>query len=119
MTYYDAHGAAMPESVAPINTVYGTTAGGETLTAPPGPSGVSGEGGGDLLIGNTGDITFWVKDRHDQVQQAAGTAGIKTAIAYTSFTLPANVQNLTSYGNFNYAVGNNLANLIQVSGDQW
>src|SRR5882672_8530974 len=119
MPYFNSHGVAMPESAAPATTVYGTLAGGETLTAPPGPSGVAGEGGGDTLIGNSGDITFYIDNPDDVVQQASGSSGIKTAIAYTWYRLPANVQNLTSQGNFNYAVGNSLANLIIVTGDQW
>src|SRR6185295_6841168 len=119
MAYFDSHGIAMPESATPATTLYGTSAGGESLTAPAGPSAVSGEGGGDTLIGNSGDITFYIDHPHDVVQQAAGTSGTKTAIAYTWYKLPANVQNLVSHGSFNYAAGNALPNLIIVDGDQW
>ena len=60
-----------------------------------------------------------MKDIHDVVQVAAGLSGIKTVVAYNSFALPANVQNLTVHGDFNYAVGNSLDNLIVVDGSQW
>ncbi|HWE71842.1 MAG TPA: type I secretion C-terminal target domain-containing protein [Stellaceae bacterium] len=45
-------------------------------------------------------------------------SGTDTVVAYTSYTLPDNVQNLTVSNDFNYAVGNNLDNLITVSGAQ-
>jgi Ca2+-binding RTX toxin-like protein len=116
VSYFNFLGQAMPES-ASGSGVFGTSVGGETLTAPPGPSAVDGNGGGDTLIGSNGDNTFYVKDPHDIVRVAAGSPGVKTVVAYTSFTLPDNVQNLTSSGAFNYAAGNNLGNLIKVGND--
>ncbi|MFC3069484.1 family 16 glycosylhydrolase [Phenylobacterium soli] len=116
VTYYNYLGQAMPES-ANGPGVYGTSAGGETLTAPAGPSSVDGNGGGDRLVGSSGDNTFYVRDPHDVVDVSAGTGGTKTVVAYTSFTLPANVQNLTSSGTYNYAAGNGLDNLIKVGND--
>ena len=119
MTYFNYLGIAVPESASPTGDVFGTSAGAETLTAPAGPSLVDGNGGGDLLIGSSGDNTFDVKDLHDVVRVAAGLSGIKTVVAFNSFSLPANVQNLTVNGDFNYAVGNSLDNLIVVDGSQW
>lgn len=116
MTYYNYLGQPMAES-AGGPAVYGTSAGGETLTAPAGPSLVDGEGGGDLLIGSSGDNTFIVRSPGDVVRVDAGSGGIKTVVAYTSFALPANVQNLTSAGAYNYAAGNSLDNLIKVGND--
>jgi beta-glucanase (GH16 family) len=117
VTYYNYLGQAMPESATPINGVYGTSAGGEVLTAPPGPSGVDSGGGGDTLIASNGDNTFWLKDKNDVVQVAAGLTGIKTVVAYSWYTLPAGVHNLISSGARNFAVGNDLNNLIIVGND--
>ena len=47
------------------------------------------------------------------------TAARTTVEAFTSYTLPDNVQNLTVGNDFNYAVGNSLDNLIIVNGAQW
>jgi len=118
VTYFNYLGQAMPESASPTSNVYGTSAGNETLTAPTGPSAVDSNGGaGDLLIGSNGDNIFYVKDASDTVRVDSGLTGIKTVVAFTSFTLPANVQNLSSSGAFNYAAGNNLDNLIVVGND--
>ncbi|HEV2533293.1 family 16 glycosylhydrolase [Phenylobacterium sp.] len=116
MTYFNYLGQAMAESASGPG-VFGTSAGGETLTAPAGPSLVDGNGGGDLLIGSNGDNTFEVRDPNDIVQVAAGSPGVKTVTAFLSYTLPANVQNLTSSGALNYAAGNSLDNLIKVGND--
>jgi beta-glucanase (GH16 family) len=115
--YLNYLGQVMAESQSGGPGVFGTSAGGETLTAPPGPSVVDGNGGGDLLIGSSGDNIFYVKDPHDVVQVAAGLSGVKTVVAFTSFTLPANVQNLTTNGTYNYAAGNALDNLIVAGND--
>ncbi len=118
-TYLNYLGQPMPESAAPTSSVTGDDpGGGQTWTAPPGPSSVQGDGGGDTLVGNTGDITFIVTNPHDVVEAPADGA-TDTVVAYTSYTLPDNVQNLQSSGDFNYAVGNSLDNLITVNGTQW
>ena len=111
--YVNSRGVPMPESATPTSNVYGTNSGGETLTAPAGPSAVdSGGGPNDLLIGSSGDNIFYIRDGSDRVQVADGLPGVKSIVAYTSYTLPANVQNLSVSGNFSYAVGNALPNLI-------
>ena len=113
MPYVNSRGVPMPESATPTSNVYGTNSGGETLTAPAGPSAVdSGGGPNDLLIGSSGDNIFYIRDGSDRVQVADGLPGVKSIVAYTSYTLPANVQNLSVSGNFSYAVGNALPNLI-------
>ncbi|HVA12435.1 MAG TPA: family 16 glycosylhydrolase, partial [Stellaceae bacterium] len=120
MTYYNYLGVAMPESANPTASLSGNDpAGGDVWTAPPGPSSVAGDGGGDTLIGNTGDITFYITNPHDVVQASPNSGGTDTIVAYTSYALPDNVQNLDVYGDFNYAVGNDLNNLIIVNGEQW
>ncbi|MDB5445782.1 MAG: exsH [Phenylobacterium sp.] len=118
MPYLNFRGAPMPEASAPASTVTGTSAGGETLTAPAGPSAVDPGGGpGDAMIGSNGDNIFYIRDPTDTVQVASGLSGVKSVTAFTSFALPANVQNLDSTGSYNYAVGNSLNNLIVAHSD--
>jgi beta-glucanase (GH16 family) len=120
MTYYNYLDQPMPESANATSFVTGNDPqGGEVWTAPPGPSSVSGDGGGDTLVGSDGDNIFYITNPNDIIDVADGQPGVKTAIAYTSYTLPANVENLDVYNDFNFAVGNNLGNLIEVSGRQW
>lgn len=116
MTYLNYLGQPMAERASGPG-VFGSSAGGETLTAPAGPSSVDDNGGGDLLIGSNGDNTFIVRDPSDVVRVGGGLSGTKSVTAFTSYTLPSNVQNLTSSGALNYAVGNALDNLIKVGND--
>ncbi|WP_309090934.1 family 16 glycosylhydrolase [Phenylobacterium sp.] len=113
MPYFNSRGALMPESAPESGRVAGTPAGGETITAPPGNTSVSGEGGGDTLIGSSGDNRFWITHPNDRIIEQPG-AGIDTLTAWSPAKLPANVENLIVNGAFNYAVGNELGNLIVV-----
>ncbi|WP_334164455.1 Calx-beta domain-containing protein, partial [Phenylobacterium sp.] len=116
MTYYNSRGVAMPESAAEEARVAGTAAGNETINAAAGNSSLSGEGGGDLLIGNDFDNRHWITHPKDRVvEQADG--GIDTQIGWTSIKLAPNVENLQVNGAFNYAVGNELDNLIIVDNE--
>ena len=118
MPYFNYLGQAMPESASPTNNIYGSSSGNETLTAPAGPSSVDGQGGiNDVFIGSSGDNIFYLKNPTETVQVASGLPGVKTVVAFTSFALPDNVQNLTSAGSFNYAEGNKLDNLIILGND--
>ena len=118
MTYYNYLGRAMPESALEDSNIGGTVAGNETIQAPAGNSSIAGDGGGDLLIGSSGDNRFWINDTRDRVQEQPG-GGIDTEIAYSSRTLAPNVENLIVHQDFNFAVGNGLDNLIVVDGSQW
>src|SRR5688500_9434577 len=113
MVYYNARGQAMPESAPEQSRISGTSAGNETVVAPAGHSSVSGEGGGDLLIGSSGDNRHWITDPKDRVQEQPG-GGIDTMIGWTSIRLAPNVENLQVNNPFNYAYGNDLGNLIIV-----
>lgn len=118
MAYYNFHGVLMPESGPETGNIKGTSAGGETIRAPAGNTAISGEGGGDILIGSTGDNRYFITDANDVIKEVAA-GGIDTVTAYMSWTLPHNIENLVVHGDFNYAVGNNLGNLIIVDGSQW
>ncbi|HEY8618249.1 MAG TPA: hypothetical protein VIL67_18615, partial [Phenylobacterium sp.] len=113
MTYYSSRGVAMPVSAPEQARVAGAAVGNETINAPAGHSSLSGEGGGDLLIGNNLDNRHWITDPKDRVVEQAG-GGVDTMIGWTSLKLADNVENLQVNGQLNYAIGNNLGNLIIV-----
>jgi Ca2+-binding RTX toxin-like protein len=113
VTYYNARGEAMPESAAEQARIAGTAVANETINAPAGHSSLSGEGGGDLLIGNNLDNRHWITHPKDRVVEQPG-GGVDTMIGWTDLKLQANVENLVVNGAYNYAVGNALGNLITV-----
>jgi beta-glucanase (GH16 family) len=119
VTYYNYLGQPMPESASSSVDVSGNGSDGQTLYAPAGGALIdSGAGVNNLLVGNTGDDTFIVRDASDTVQVASGLGGVDTIAAFgVSYALPANVQNLTVSGTYNYAEGNSGANLITVTND--
>ena len=79
-TYLNYLGQPMPQSADPGNTavVGNDPNGGDTWTAPAGNSSVQGGGGGDTLVGNTGDTTFIITSPNDVVVDQAGS-GIDSA----------------------------------------
>jgi beta-glucanase (GH16 family) len=109
----------MPETETEQARIVGSSAGNETVNAPNAPgSSVSGEGGGDLLVGNGFGNRFWITHPNDRVSEPAG-GGTDTMIGWLSLKLAPNVENLIVHGDFNYAWGNELDNLIIVDGSQW
>ncbi|MEI9904193.1 MAG: calcium-binding protein [Asticcacaulis sp.] len=83
--------------------LYGTS-GADTL---------DGGSGGDFMYGGAGDDTYGVHSSNDTVFENHG-AGIDTVISTTSYTLTANVENLTLAGTRNvYARGNDLDNALK------
>ena len=117
MTYFNYLGQPMPETPAETGNISGTSAGNETITAPAGDTSVSGQGGGDLLIGSSGGNRFYLTDPRDRVQETAG--GVDTEIGWLPIQLAPNVENLIVHGDFNHGVGNNLDNLITTDGRAW
>ncbi|TBB57884.1 beta strand repeat-containing protein, partial [Rhizobium ruizarguesonis] len=84
-----------------------------TITGGAGNDTLNGGGGADTLIGGTGDDTYAVDNAGDSVTEAAaaGTDTVRTNLA--SYTLGANVENLTYNGTGAFAgTGNNLDNVI-------
>jgi len=118
VTYFNYLGQPMPETAAEQSHIDGTAAGGETIQAPAGNSSIAGDGGGDKLIGSSGDNTFFIDDPHDVVVEQPG-GGIDTENGFTGIIAAANVENLVVHADFNNAMGNNLDNLIVVDGSQW
>ncbi|MGO8140901.1 calcium-binding protein, partial [Rhizobium leguminosarum] len=73
----------------------------------------NGGAGADTLIGGAGDDTYIIDNAGDLVTEVAdeGTDTVKTVLA--SYTLAANVENLTYIGTAAFAgTGNDLANTI-------
>ncbi|WP_143540435.1 calcium-binding protein, partial [Rhizobium chutanense] len=84
-----------------------------TITGGAGNDTLNGGAGTDTLIGGTGNDTYIVDDAGDSITEAAaaGTDTVRTNLA--SYTLAANVENLTFAGTGAFTgTGNNLDNVI-------
>ncbi|HWT99953.1 MAG TPA: hypothetical protein VN229_20120 [Terriglobales bacterium] len=75
---------------------------------------LDGKGGADTMIGGNGSDTYIVDNTGDVVTEGVGLVGdIDTVQASVSFTLGANLENLTLTGSANInGTGNTLANVI-------
>jgi beta-glucanase (GH16 family) len=74
---------------------------------------ISGQGN-DVLVGMAGDDNYYLSGSGDLVVENPGS-GIDTVTAWSSYTLPDNVENLNVSGSdYLYAAGNALDNLIKV-----
>ncbi|MGO8105535.1 beta strand repeat-containing protein, partial [Rhizobium leguminosarum] len=84
-----------------------------TITGGAGNDTLNGAAGSDTMIGGAGDDTYIIDNAGDSVAEnaAAGTDMVKTVLA--SYTLGANVENLTYIGTVAFAgTGNDLDNVI-------
>jgi hypothetical protein len=73
---------------------------------------INGEGGADTMAGGLGNDTYWVDNPGDVVIEAPD-AGIDTVISTITYTLPANVENLTFIGGSDLSgAGNDLNNIL-------
>jgi len=73
---------------------------------------VLGGAGGDTLIGGTGDNQYYLSGPGNTIVQ--GATGVNTVTTWMSYALPDNIQNLSVTGDYLYAEGNALDNLIRV-----
>ena len=90
-------------------------AGNDTLDGGSGNDSLIGGSGSDLLIGGAGNDTY-VVDSGDTITEIAN-AGTDTVQSFASFTLGANIENLTLVGtNSIYGYGNTLNNVITGNG---
>ena len=87
--------------------------GDDTLTGGAGNDSLDGAAGADSMIGGTGDDTYIVDDAGDEVVEAAGEGSDTVRTSLGTYTLAANVENLTYTGGGNFrGTGNTRANSI-------
>ena len=95
-----------------LNNVITGNAGNNTLTGMAGNDTLNGGAGSDVMIGGTGNDTYVVDVAGDSVTEAAneGTDTVQSSITYT---LGANVENLTLTGSASiHGTGNELDNVL-------
>jgi serralysin len=114
MPVFKYDGTLAAETVAPVNSVFGSTAS-ETLTGTAGADGIwsSGVGGGDTLLGGPGDDTYYLKSPGDRVvEQVDGGTDKIVAWANTDLANFHNVENLEVDGDKTYGAGNSGDNIL-------
>lgn len=90
--------------------------GSDTLNGGAGDDWLDGGAGSDRMTGGAGNDTYIVDSRYDTVVENAGEGVDTIRTALTTFTLGANVENVTYTGAYNFVgVGNELANAINGS----
>ena len=106
----NASGIQLAISGATTHGVLGTK-GAETLIGTSANDSFRGYGGGDSLAGGQGDDSYNVYDVHDVVVENAGE-GVDTVLATVSYTLGANVENLSLSTDNSYGEGNAQNNIL-------
>jgi Ca2+-binding RTX toxin-like protein len=110
-TLYGLGGADTLSGLAGIDRLYGGTSG-DTLYGGTGNDWLNGGTGSDRLFGGTGNDTYVVSSIGDKISEKA-KEGTDLVRAYVSWTLGANLENLTLLGKGKLnGTGNSLANVI-------
>lgn len=103
------------ENLSLIGNLSANATGNELSNSLVGNSGsnrLDGAGGADAMAGGTGNDTYVIESPGDTVTEAAD-AGLDTVETVLSYTLPANVENLTLTGSASISgTGNSLNNVI-------
>lgn len=112
LSEYTLGGYTLKTSGASTGTVTGTQ-GNDSLVGTAGNDTINGRLGVDTLAGGAGDDTYIVHNGASTVVEGFD-GGIDTVVASTSYTLSANVENLTAAKDtaWSQLTGNGLANII-------
>ncbi|WP_411287328.1 family 16 glycosylhydrolase [Phenylobacterium sp.] len=112
MSLYKYDGSAASQTPDPVAHFYGTD-GVDTLTGSEKPESFWG-GQGDLMTGNAGDDTYYVRSTLDRVVEQPG-GGFDRISAWLNIDLAkyANVENLKVENSGTYGAGNGLDNIIE------
>src|ERR1700733_2618198 len=102
--------ATLPVSGAPTMWVAGT-ANGQTVYGSAANDQITANGSGDTLIGGSGDDTYVIGSPNTKIIENVG-GGVDRGQAWSSYTLPDNVENLTLMKGGLTGIGNALANRI-------
>jgi serralysin len=104
MAYQNFSGTWLQDSAAPNSWPGGGvgTAGNDSFYSP----------GSTVLTGGAGDDYYWMTGPGQQLVEYAG-GGVDTANIWSSYTLPANVENLVIQNTNSYGAGNDGDNIIQ------
>ena len=90
----------------------------DTLTGDATDNILDGSAGADALIGGLGNDTFYIDDAGDVITELSGEGTDTVVSALFSYTLGANLENLTLLGDAIKGVGNSLDNVI-IGNAQW
>jgi serralysin len=94
-----------------VDNILTGNAGNDMLTGNDGNDTLIGGTGNDTMIGGTGNDTYHVDVAGDSVVEVQGE-GTDTVVSSISYSLGANVENLTLVGNAVSGTGNSLSNVI-------
>jgi Ca2+-binding RTX toxin-like protein len=94
------------------NFIFGSTAN-DTLSGLEGNDHLDGGAGADTMIGGTGNDVFVVDDAGDVVTENSGEGTDEVRTNLAAYTLAANVENLTGFGDSQALTGNARANTIR------
>ncbi|MFC3070261.1 family 16 glycosylhydrolase [Phenylobacterium soli] len=111
MAYQNFSGSWLPDS-APANSWISGTSAAEWLNGTSLNDSFNTGGGADTIAGGLGDDYYWLAGPAQKIAEYAGQ-GVDTANIWSSYVLPANVENLIIQNTNTYGAGNDSANIIQ------
>jgi Ca2+-binding RTX toxin-like protein len=103
------YGTAITGTGNALNNIIVGNANANTLSGLAGNDTLNGGAGNDTMYGGTGNDTYYTNSAADVVSEASGE-GTDRVLAYATFTLGDNVENLYLYGTATAGTGNGLNN---------
>jgi beta-glucanase (GH16 family) len=111
MAYRNYSGVLLQDSAPANNWITGSSAA-EQLGGTPSNDSYNTGGGLDTLSGGSGDDYYWLAGPGQKIVEYAAQ-GVDTVNIWSSYTLPANVENLIIQNTNTYGAGNDGNNIIQ------